>query len=495
MELAGAVTEALDRLLAAGHVEVHENGAWLATVEDFRYELRQQGDVLLLHLWSAESNVVRRVLRIEEGGLDRLALEVARFSRSRPERLEFLSAPASRAPGRVLREQFCARLRDLLARQFPDGALVSLTAAADLKHSLSGNYPRGILVEDSRGWAVLGAAPGESAATYDGLLTFGLLWLSRARQLARRQAIIGLRLFCPEGAGRVTAHRLQALSKSNAVEIYEYNVESWRSRRLDPSDAGNLDAWLVPSREIGAVLAQARPAIEQIGRLTNAPITAAVIPNTRDVALRCRGLLFALWRSEGVFYGIGDPRRALTPDRRGEFEALLRELEVHRSAVASDTKHPLYRAQPERWLESLVAADPTRVDARLDPRFFYSQVPALTAGDRGVMDAVAVTRNGRLAVIELKASEDLQLVLQAADYWLRVRWHHAQQDFARYGYFPGIELDPRPPLLFLVAPALHFHPASEVVLQCIDPEIEIFRVGVSEHWRRGVKVVLRQGRT
>jgi hypothetical protein len=495
MDLAGAVTEALDRLLAAGRVEVRGNGAWLATIEDFRYELRQQGDVLLLHLWSAESNVVRRVLRIEEHEAGRLALEVARFSRARPDRLEFVAAPAGRAPGRILREQFCARFRDLLARQFPDESLVSLTAAADLKHSLSGNYPRGILRADSRAWAVMGAAPGESAATYDGLLTFGLLWLSRARQLTRGPSIAGLRLFCPEGAGRVTAYRLQALSKSNAVEVYEYNPESWRARRLDADDSGNLDAWLAPRREIDAVLALARPTIERIGRMTTAPIEAAVIPNTRDVALRYRGLLFALWRNDGVFYGAGDPRRALTPDRQGEFEALVRELEVHRSPVATDTKHPLYRAQPERWLESLVAADPTRVDARLDARFFYSQVPALTVGDRGVMDAVAVTRNGRLAVIELKASEDLQLVLQAVDYWLRVRWHHGQQDFARYGYFSGVEFDPRPPLLFLVAPALHFHPASEIVLQCLDPGIEIFRVGVSEHWRRGVKVVLRQGRT
>src|ERR1700684_395512 len=104
MDLSGAVTEALDRLLAAGRVEVRENGAWLAPVEDFRYELRQQGDVLLLHLWSAERNAVRRVLRIDEGPPDRLTLEVARFGRARPDRLEFVSAPTGRAPGRVLRE-------------------------------------------------------------------------------------------------------------------------------------------------------------------------------------------------------------------------------------------------------------------------------------------------------------------------------------------------------------------------------------------------------
>jgi hypothetical protein len=31
-------------------------------------------------------------------------------------------------------------------------------------------------------------------------------------------------------------------------------------------------------------------------------------------------------------------------------------------------------------------------------------------------------RDGRLAVLELKAGEDIHLILQAVDYWLRVRW-------------------------------------------------------------------------
>lgn len=55
MELAQALSEALERLVAAGRVEVRENGAWLAALEGFRYELRQHGDVLLLHLWSGSA--------------------------------------------------------------------------------------------------------------------------------------------------------------------------------------------------------------------------------------------------------------------------------------------------------------------------------------------------------------------------------------------------------------------------------------------------------
>ena len=51
----------------------------------------------------------------------------------------------------------------------------------------------------------------------------------------------------------------------------------------------------------------------------------------------------------------------------------------------------------------------------------------------------------------------MQLPLQAVDYWLRVRRHQREGDFQRYGYFAGIELDPQPPLVWLVAPGLRFH--------------------------------------
>jgi hypothetical protein len=43
-------------------------------------------------------------------------------------------------------------------------------------------------------------------------------------------------------------------------------------------------------------------------------------------------------------------------------------------------------------------------------------VPALAGGDRGVLDLLGITRQGRLVVIELKASEDIQMPLQAVDY-------------------------------------------------------------------------------
>jgi hypothetical protein len=55
-----------------------------------------------------------------------------------------------------------------------------------------------------------------------------------------------------------------------------------------------------------------------------------------------------------------------------------------------------------------------------------------------------------------------------------------------------VELRPEPPLLFLVAPAIRFHPATSVLLDHLSHEIEVARVGLAENWRRGLRVALRQ---
>ncbi|HEY1866393.1 MAG TPA: hypothetical protein VGG55_04920, partial [Candidatus Acidoferrales bacterium] len=298
MQLAQGLTEALERMCAAGRVEVQEDGTWLAALEGFRYEVREHGEIVLLHLWSEQRSLVRRVLGFagklssdnpdepNPAAPDRLALEVERMGRASPSRLEFALPASERGAGRVAREQFRARFRDLLAEQFADEKIASLTCAADLKHSLSGNYTRGLLEAGSHAWAVMGAAPAENPATCDGMLTFGLLWLDCTRQSARRRTVAGLRLFFPAGAGRATAHRLQALSPSTTVELYEYSTEAWRALRLDARDSGNVDTWLVPRREVESTLSQAAPTIERIRRLAPGAIDAEVIPGTSEVALR-----------------------------------------------------------------------------------------------------------------------------------------------------------------------------------------------------------------
>ena len=149
-----------------------------------------------------------------------------------------------------------------------------------------------------------------------------------------------------------------------------------------------------------------------------------------EVALTFHGMQFARWTKQGVFFGLGNSAEQLTAANERALERLLHRLDLHRSPLAADTNHALYRGAPERWLESIVLEDPAQLDAQLDARHFYSQVPALAAGDRGVLDLLGITRQGRLVVIELKASEDLQLPVQAVDYWLRVRRHQREGRFS-----------------------------------------------------------------
>jgi len=109
-----------------------------------------------------------------------------------------------------------------------------------------------------------------------------------------------------------------------------------------------------------------------------------------------------------------------------------------------------------------------------------------------MIDVLACTRDGRLAVIELKADEDIHLPLQGLDYWSRVEWHHARGEFQRFGYFPGRQLSDKKPLLMLVAPALHVHPQTDTLLRFLSEEIEWCMLGIDEHWRTGVRVVFRK---
>jgi hypothetical protein len=142
-------------------------------------------------------------------------------------------------------------------------------------------------------------------------------------------------------------------------------------------------------------------------------------------------------------------------------------------------------------LEAALRRQLPKLDAQLAPEPVYGQVPAFAGGDRGVLDLLGVEHSGRLAVLELKASADLQLPMQALDYWMRVRWHNDRGDFERLGYFPDVPLASGPPRLLLVAPAFEFHSTSESLLRYYAPEIEVERVGLGVEWHRDIAVMFR----
>ena len=187
---------------------------------------------------------------------------------------------------------------------------------------------------------------------------------------------------------------------------------------------------------------------------------------------------------------------------------LFRSLERLFRSRHADGAHtdPLFRMAPERWLESRLRASLPELVPELRGDLLYTQVPALSSGDRGMLDLLTLDRNGRLVVLELKAGEDLHLPLQALDYWIRVRALNADRQpappaaaplsaFERNGYFAGAEVSPLAPRLILAAPALRIHPANETVLRYLSPQIEWELLALTEHWRRELKIVFRKRST
>ncbi|MCS7025028.1 MAG: hypothetical protein NZV14_09505 [Bryobacteraceae bacterium] len=150
---------------------------------------------------------------------------------------------------------------------------------------------------------------------------------------------------------------------------------------------------------------------------------------------------------------------------------------------------------PEALLETRLQSHIRILNPRFHPSPVYGQVLALAGQDRGILDLLAIDLDGRLSVIELKASESIHLPLQALDYWMRVCWHLEQGDFTRCGYFPGLALSPfsiLPPKLLFVAPALRFHSTHERILRYLHPRVPTETIGIALDSTGPLRLLFRQ---
>jgi hypothetical protein len=151
-------------------------------------------------------------------------------------------------------------------------------------------------------------------------------------------------------------------------------------------------------------------------------------------------------------------------------------------------------SQPEADLERLIRANVQKLDGTLLTEPVYSQAPNMASANRGILDLLAIDFQGRLTVIEIKASEDVHLPLQALDYWMRVGWHLERGDFDRAGYFPDLMVRHEAPRILLVAPATQFHPSNDTVLGFVSQHVRVEKIGLGLEWRRELKVASRECR-
>lgn len=504
------LARALETFLAEHpHAAVLEDGHVLFDMRSASYSLSVEHGRCALHLWSEERNLVRSIVDMELRK-DALRLSARRFGQARPQWLELVADRDRRTPAtrNVARSRYLRMLDRVLTRYFADLTLDNLKAAADLEHSFGPAYARGVLVRGTTAWAVLGVSSGEPAATIDGALTLGILWLDYCRRhSAGRRLFEGLKIILPAGSAATTATRMAWLHPSAAKwELYELDESTEELLRVESISRGNLEVQLVHAFDPASALERFRVSIDRVFALLPEAMRTRVELRPRgpaEVAMLLHGLEFArirhgtaagsFERADQVTFGAGPSATVLDEETEALFRELIDRVAQSRHAEGS-ARDPLYRLQPERWLESELRRDLAAIEPQIRSEYIYTQVPAVSGGDRGMLDLLSVTRSGRLLVLELKADDDLHLPLQGLDYWIRVRQLACEghNEFARAGYFRGVELARRPPLLDFVVPALRLHPSNETVLRYFAPEVEWSIIALGEDWRRRRNVVFRK---
>ena len=125
-----------DFLHGANAAVVVEDGAIVFDLSESKYSVSGEHHKCLLHLWSNDRNIVRRVLDAELKATT-LRFQVQRMGQNRPTRLDFCRDRDRRSPAarRAARSAYEPRLRRALERHFPGWTIVRLTTSIDIEHS------------------------------------------------------------------------------------------------------------------------------------------------------------------------------------------------------------------------------------------------------------------------------------------------------------------------------------------------------------------------
>jgi hypothetical protein len=504
-------------------------------VSEARWRLEVEFGKLLLEVWSGSRSLVRRIEACERdgshmrlrarkpGGAEPVMLEIRETGDRQDKRsctnssspddsaTDADDAAARRARDRVTFEH---ELLAMLGREFTGWRFEQISHRPDREYCLSGLYTRGSARRGRESWAFIALGDHEALYAAEDALAYGLIWLDwlRERGAAAREAgvVTGLKLFLPPHAVMVAAHRAAYLDpRASGIEIFEWRQHQASPRLIDLRDYGNVQTRLTPRWRGVRIRERLRPLIRDLVQGLPAGLADRVsaVPDALGDTLSLRVFGLSVARIEGgelprVWFGLEGERRELRPEDRSEFSEFLAGVLRLRRPRGPDRAHPYYRLQPERWLESLLVDEISRLDPAFRPEHVYPQVPAFTGPatpslSRGVIDILGLTQDPlsgihRLAVVELKLDEDPNLPMQGLDYWLRVKWLEERDQFREHGYFAGLPPSQSPPVIYLVSPAFRFHSTTERILRYFQPAITVVKVGLNQRWREGIKVLFRR---
>jgi hypothetical protein len=454
---------------------------------------------LVLSCWTEQGSRSWRILGWEWNG-QMLLLQASRRMGAELPLIELVpraSATAVAATIRAARQARCQKLAQLACGLEPETRIERCALSPGTRPSQPGRYARIILHRKRTRIAVSGPVARSQPPSVDAFLSSTLLWFKRTADRVKPPYIQQLWLIVSDELLRSLLYRVALLREGLREQIRVFVVDKdlvslSAAQALERPELWKKKLASFPPVPAATITAQ----IKEI--MAEAPDAIDVVHARHGETLRYFGLPFARVRTvlgtERVWFGLDKThRRLLDESTRPEWQNLLHDLRVHRSAFATDHQHAFYRSAAEAWLESLLRRDITRLDPGLIIAPLHAQFRTARGGKLGIrpIDLLALRQDGRLAVIELKVYEDREHVLQGADYWRRVEAHRRRGHIARAKLFGDLKIKDEPPLVYLVAPTLRVHPSFQKLAECIASDIEIYRLDINEDWRAGVRVMRR----
>jgi len=330
------------------------------------------------------------------------------------------------------------------------------------------------------------------AMTPESLLTSAMMWLEKL-SLRSKHPITDCQ-FVAESRQARALQKLHALLSDRwkaRISVGEISRKKERPLIIELPKRKVRELWREKTRELS--LPRDPQPTETASKLIElAPEKIDIVYSRAGETLRFMGLPFARVRSllgkEKAWIGVNKVRRILTAENWNEAVDLVRDLEKYRSSPSENSRHEFYRTSPEAWLESILRRDIRQLDANLILSPIYNQFRA--SNDK--IDLLALRRDGRLVVIELKTQPDREMVFQAADYWRKIELQRRRGILHEADLFDGREILDKPVLVYLVAPALSFHRDYEFFARALASEIELWRFELHENWRSQIKVLARR---
>lgn len=459
-------------------------------------ELENERNKILLGFLNETGFQWWRVVAFERKN-DEILLTVARnFDRAR-EKIRLVP----RVPAGVLADMVeAARLEKaneiarLIAAETPGTKIVRVALNVE-----NGRFAQ-VIFEKRNGRQIAVLSDVSGAAMHENLLAFSILWLAKLQ--TRKKKPVETVWILAEKKRAKNLQKLRALLRENwrdKTEIFEISRKNANAQ----SGADNVSNQSLKNLETIALNNLWREKPKKINQPENTELSGAVLeiiklsPENIDVVLtkhgetvRFLGLPFARVRriaagGETVWFGTENKRRILNESNFAEFGNLIKELKTHRRADAENKRHALFHLAPEAWLEAILRRDIKLLDANLVLSPIYNQF----RHERDKIDLLALRRDGRLVVVELKVASDREMIFQTIDYWRKIELQRRKGNFRQAKIFGDLEIADAPALCYVVAPFLSFHRDFDFLAQTVSKEIEIYRFDLSENWRESLKVM------